>query len=95
MGGTLDPESPDIPINWILIDKNFPIPTEKESLEKIAEILRQVAETFCAERKKDIIQPLINDACRIRAAINTLEEALNPLVLRPLILRTRCDLCPA
>ena len=93
--GTLDPESPEISISYKLIDKNFPIHVEKESFEKIAEILHQVAEAFCAERKKDIIQPLINDACRMSEAINTLEETLNPLVLRPLILRTRCDLCPA
>ena len=93
--GTLNTEKPEIYFSYELLDKNFPIPMHKELFEKIAEILRQVAEAFCAERKKSIMQPLINDACRMSEAINTLEEMLNPLVLRPLILRTRCDLCPA
>jgi len=92
---TLNSENPEIYFSYELLDKNFPIPMDKESFEKIAEILRQVAEAFCAERKKDIIQPLINDDCRMSEAINTLEEMLNPLVLRPLIIRTRCELCPA
>ena len=92
---TLDLESPEIYISYELLDKNFPIPMDKDLFEKIAEILRQVAKAFCAGRKKDIIQPLINDACRMSETITTLEETLNPLVLRPLILRTRCELCPA
>lgn len=32
---------------------------------------------------------------RLRAAAGQLEEALDELRLRPLLLRTRCDLCPA
>jgi len=93
--GTLNSENPEIYFSYELLDKNFPIPMDKESYEKIAEILRQVAETFCAERKEDIIQPLINDVSRMNETITTLENMLNPLVLRPLILRTRCDICPA
>ena len=93
--GTLNTENPEIYFSYELLDKNYPIHMDKELFEKIANTLRQVAEAFCAERKKDIIQPLINDACRMSGAINTLEEMLNPLVLRPLILRTRCELCPA
>jgi len=31
----------------------------------------------------------------IREKAGELEEILNPLILRPLILRTRCDICPA
>ena len=93
--GTLNTENPDIYISYELLDKNFPIHMDQELFENIANTLRQVAEAFCAERKKNIIQPLINDACRMSTAINTLEEMLNPLVLRPLILRTRCELCPA
>ena len=92
---TLNTENPEIYFSYELLDKNFPIPMDKDLFEKIAEILRQVAEAFCAERKKNIMQPLMNDAYRMSATINTLEEMLNPLVLRPLILRTRCDLCPA
>ena len=68
---------------------------EKDLFEKIAPALRQAAEIFCIERKEDIIQPLLGDVSRMNAVINALEEMLNPLVLRPLMLRTRCDLCPA
>lgn len=92
---TLSPENPEIYFSYELVNRSFPIPMDKDLFEKIAKILRQVAETFCAERKKDTIQPLINDARKMSMAINALEEVLNPLVLRPLILRTRCDLCPA
>jgi len=68
---------------------------EKDLLEKITPALHQAAETFCIERKEDIIQPLLSDVSRMNVVIKALEEMLNPLVLRPLILRTRCDLCPA
>lgn len=93
--GTLDPESPEININYELVDRSIPIRMEKDLFEKIAEILHQVAEAFCIERKEDIIQPLTDNVHRMNEAIIELEEMLNPLVLRPLILRTRCDLCPA
>ena len=84
-----------IKISYELVDKNFPIHLDKETFEKIENILSQVTEAFCAERKEDIIQPLINIVSRINKTITIFEEMLNPLVLRPLILRTRCDLCPA
>jgi len=93
--GTLDPENPQINISYELVDKSVPVHVDKVLFEKIAEILHHVLKTFCVERKEDIIRPLINDANRINKAISELEGMLNPLVLRPLILRTRCDLCPA
>lgn len=93
--GTLDLESPDISISYELVDRSVPIHVEKDLFEKIAPPLRQAAGTFCTERKEDIIQPLLSDVNRMNEVINALEEMLNPLVLRPLILRTRCDLCPA
>ena len=93
--GTLDPEKPEIEFGFDSVDRIVTIPDEKGLYEKVAGILSQVAETFCIERKEDIIQPLLGDVSRMNAVINALEEMLNPLVLRPLILRTRCDLCPA
>ena len=93
--GTLDPEKPEIEFGFDSVDRIVTIPDEKGLYEKVAGILSQVAETFCIERKEDIIQPLLGDVSRMNTVINTLEEMLNPLVLRPLILRTRCDLCPA
>lgn len=93
--GTLDLENPDISISYELVDRSVPIHVEEDLFEKIAPVLRQAAGTFCTERKEAIIQPLVGDVNRMDAVINALEEMLNPLVLRPLILRTRCDLCPA
>ena len=82
-------------MNYKLVDRSVPAYVDKDLFEKIAVILGQVAEEFCAERKGDIIQTLIDDVSGVKKAIVELEEMLNPLVLRPLILRTRCDLCPA
>jgi len=31
----------------------------------------------------------------MKEAVKELEESLNPLMLRPMIIRTECDLCPA
>jgi len=93
--GTLDPEKPEIEFGFDSVDRIVTIPDEKDLYKKVAGILSQVAEAFCIERKEDIIQPLLGDVSRMNEAISTLEEMLNPLVLRPLILRTRCDLCPA
>jgi len=93
--GTLDPEKPEIEFGFDSVDRIVTIPDEKDLYKKVAGILSQVTEAFCIERKEDIIQPLLGDVSRMNEAISTLEEMLNPLVLRPLILRTRCDLCPA
>jgi len=93
--GTLDPEKPEIEFGFDSVDRIVTIPDEKDLYKKVAGILSQVAEAFCIERKEDIIQPLLGDVHRLNEVISALEEMLNPLVLRPLILRTRCDLCPA
>ncbi len=93
--GTLDPESPGIDISFNLVDRMVTRHIKKDLFKRLGEIMSQVAETFCIERKEDIIQPLLDTISRLNEVISVLEEMLNPLVLRPLILRTRCDLCPA
>ena len=45
--------------------------------------------------KSDVLQKLTDDVCKMQARIKELEESLDELQLRPMILRTRCDLCPA
>ena len=45
--------------------------------------------------KSDVVQKLIDEMCKMQARIKELEESLDELLLRPMILRTRCDLCPA
>ena len=46
-------------------------------------------------RKGDMVQQLHDEVHRMKKASDELHEMLNPLRLLPMILRTRCDLCPA
>jgi len=56
---------------------------------------RQAVTSLQEERKSDLVQKLAEEARQIRARTRELEENLDGLTLRPIILRTRCDLCPA
>lgn len=93
--GTLDSENPELDISFTLVERMVTRHIKKDLLKRLEEIMSQAAETFCIERKEDIIQPLLDTVSRLNEVISVLEEMLNPLVLRPLILRTRCYLCPA
>jgi len=42
-----------------------------------------------------MVEPLMNNVNTMRKSIEELAEMLNPLKLGPMILNTRCDLCPA
>jgi hypothetical protein len=44
--------------------------------------------------KKDRIKAIREGVSKMKQAAGALEAALNPLVLRPLILNTQCDICP-
>jgi hypothetical protein len=45
--------------------------------------------------KSDLVQMLTDEVCQMQAKTKELEESLDELRLRPMILLTRCDLCPA
>lgn len=45
--------------------------------------------------KSNLVRSLEKEVARMQKATEELEEMLDPLRLRPIILRTRCDLCPA
>ena len=45
-------------------------------------------------RKGDMVQQLHCEVRKMKKLSEELREALNPVKLRPMILRTRCDLCP-
>jgi hypothetical protein len=45
--------------------------------------------------KSGLVQKLTDDVCQMQDRIKELEESLDELLLRPMILLTRCDLCPA
>lgn len=44
--------------------------------------------------KGDLIQDIKSDVYKMQENASRLEAVLNPLVLRPIILNTRCDICP-
>ena len=46
-------------------------------------------------RRGDTVQKLYDDVRRMKKTSEELREMLNPVKLRPMIFRTRCDLCPA
>jgi len=68
--------------------------TETDLAKEVEDTYLWAAKNLGIERKEDIIK-LVDDVGIMRKAIDQLTEMLNPLMLRPLILRTRCDLCPA
>jgi len=45
--------------------------------------------------KPSLVDQISSDLCRMDAIQKELDETLDELLLRPLILRTRCKLCPA
>jgi hypothetical protein len=44
--------------------------------------------------KVKLVRKMRDEVSSMREAVKGLEEALNPLVLRPMILNTRCAICP-
>lgn len=63
--------------------------------EKTAENCNWAVTNLCKGDKQDIAARLGDRVTIMNRAIKQLGEILNPLMLRPMILRTRCDLCPA
>ncbi len=66
--------------------------TNKSLADRVTHICNLVANNL---RKGDMVQQLHNEVHRMKKASDELHDMLNPVKLRPMILRTRCDLCPA
>jgi hypothetical protein len=67
-------------------------------LDLAKEVLRLCHETVVSlrgENKSHLVLGLADQVVKMRERMTELEECLDPLILRPIILRTRCDLCPA
>ena len=62
---------------------------------KVAQICSRTANNLYRGEKSDLIRSLTGEVQTMNEAVEKLEASLNSLVLKPLILRTRCDLCPA
>lgn len=77
-------------------NSNFLTFIDKNLAEKAARLGNQVAKNLLLGESKDLIEKsLRGNINAMRRATEELADMLNPLVLRPIILRTRCELCPA
>jgi len=61
----------------------------------VAKICNQTTTILRRGQNSEMAQELAKEIRRMRRLTTELAERLDPLLLRPLILRTRCDLCPA
>ena len=62
---------------------------------KVAQICSRTANNLYRGEKSNLIRSLTGEVQTMNEAVEKPEASLNSLVLKPLILRTRCDLCPA
>ena len=74
------------------IQLGFTGDTSKRLAEQVTGICNSAYHNLC---KGDIVQQFYCEVRNMRKAAEELREMLNPVKLRPMILRTRCDLCPA
>jgi hypothetical protein len=60
--------------------------------KKVTHICNSAVNNLC---KGDVVRKLRDEVRDMKKASEELREILNPVKLRPMILRTRCNLCPA
>ncbi len=65
---------------------------DRSLMKKVVRICNLAANNLS---KGDVVRSLQNEVRIMKTATGALRETLNPLRLTPMILRTRCDLCPA
>lgn len=65
---------------------------EARSAKEVSEVCKWAAQNLS---KEDLVEKLADEVDTMHRKIEELRESLGPLILKPLILRTRCDLCPA
>jgi len=66
------------------IDKKLPFQAEEATNQAAKNLL-----------KGDLVKQLAAEVRTMRKVIEEVDDALDPFILRPQILRTRCELCPA
>jgi len=77
-------------------NSNFLRLRDQSVTEKATQLGNNAFKTLVLGENKDLIEKTLRgNVDSMKRAIEELADMLNPLVLRPLILRTRCDLCPA
>ncbi len=71
---------------------NFSGVTDKSLAEKVTSICNSAANKL---HRGEMVESLQDEVRTMKDATEKLREILNPVKLTPLILRTRCELCPA
>jgi hypothetical protein len=66
-----------------------------ELAKEALSMCRRVVTNLREGTKSDLVQRLTDEVRRMQGTTEELEISLDRLILRPVILRTRCDLCPA
>jgi glutamate synthase domain-containing protein 3 len=69
--------------------------TNKSLAEKVTHVCNLAANNLCKGEKSDMVKLLQDEVRTMKDVTEKLREMLNPVKLTPVILRTRCDLCPA
>ncbi len=90
-----DPKCPRVKVIYELIDRIVAIFTEKELNEKVIVLCNDALETLLKEDTLKLVKQLYGEVYTMRQVTDELAKTLNRLVLYPIILNTRCDLCPA
>ena len=73
-------------------DETFLIFNDTSLADKVTDICNLAVNNLC---KGDMVQQLYREVRKMEKATEELRQMLNPVRLTPIILRTRCDLCPA
>ncbi len=90
--------------SWVVFHKDAPEeikvtfdhedPGGNELLAKEVTRISKWVVNNVTQDKVTLIERLRNEVKTMKDSADKLEAALNPLVLRPIILNTRCDICP-
>ncbi len=92
-----DPKSLRVKISYELVDRIVAIFTKKGLNEKLIALCDDVLEILLKKKVDNInlVEQLYDKVHTIRQAADELAKTLNRLVLYPIILNTKCYLCPA
>ena len=89
---------------WVVFHENAPAetnvtfdresPSDNEWLAKeVSDVSKWTIENLL-RGKVDLIEKVKKEVHKMQESTDRLEATLNPLVLRPIILNTQCDICP-
>jgi hypothetical protein len=76
------------------VDTKLDLP-DLDLAKEVLSMCRETVTKLRDETKSRLVQGLADQVANMRERTAELEESLDALILRPIILRTRCDLCPA